>query len=72
MNIPFYITKVKTVDPEGRMIPEDALLTAEDIAKSDAELNAGLPEYWPAGTLIHSPGYAVVKEKALDGSWVQM
>ena len=52
------------------------LVSDELIAKSDAELNATkLPDRegtfgdLQIGTLIHSAGYAVVKEKALDGSW---
>ena len=36
------------------------------------ELAAALPGEWPPGTLIHSAGYRVIKEKALDGSWVEL
>lgn len=57
----------------------DFLVKADFIVKSDAEINDGYCEAisdkfskLPAGTLIHSPGYATVKEKSLDGSWVKL
>lgn len=68
--IQYKITDVKS-DDKFTNVPADAQISAEDIALSDAELNAGLPD-WQAGMLIHSPGYAVVKEKALDGSWAKL
>ena len=54
------------------MVPAEVQISAEDIVKSDAQLNDpenGLPPWWPAGVLIHDPAYHVVKAKALDGSW---
>ena len=57
----------------------DIMVTAEFISKTDAEINATVLEGRSStfgdlqiGTLIHSPGYAVVKEKSLDGSWVKL
>ena len=72
MNIPYVITRVKTTDLEGRQIPAEAMLSAEDIARPSAELEAGLPAYWPAGTQIHCAGYDVAKEKDIDGSWKEI
>lgn len=68
--IQYKITDVKS-DDKFTNVPTDAQISAEDIAKTSAELNAGLPD-WPAGMLIHSPGYDVVKEKGMDGSWVEV
>lgn len=58
----------------------DILVSASFIAGDDATINAADCEETPgytfgdldAGTMIHSPGYAVVKEKALDGSWAKL
>ena len=55
------------------------LVTEAFIQKTDAEINGTLLDGLSttfgnlnAGTLIHSPGYATVKEKSLDGSWVEL
>ena len=39
--------------------------------KNDEQLNAALPGA-AAGTLITSPGYAVMKQKDLDDSWASL
>lgn len=67
----YIVTAVKAL-PDLPNVPADVLLSDTDIAKSSAELEAALPGEWPPGTLIHSAGYTVIKEKALDGSWVQL
>ena len=57
----------------------DYLVSDEVISKSSAEINATKINDTEStfadlqiGTLIHSPGYAVVKEKSLDGSWATL
>lgn len=67
----YIVTAVKAL-PDLPNVPADVLLADADIAKSSAELAAALPGEWPPGTLIHSAGYKVIKEKALDGSWVEL
>ena len=67
----YIVTAVKAL-PDLPNVPADVLLSDADIDKSSAELEAALPGEWPPGTMIHSAGYKVIKEKALDGSWVQL
>ena len=64
----------------AHFVSNNSLLVSDElIAKSDAEINATkLPDResifgnLEPGTMIHSAGFAVVKEKALDGSWKQL
>ena len=54
-------------------IPGDAadFLVASDVIDTDAHLLAELGEV-PPGTRAHTAGYAVIKEKDLDGSWTEV
>lgn len=31
-----------------------------------------LPSDWPAGSIIYTTGYAIVKTKGLDGNWTEV
>lgn len=50
--------------------PADYLVTDAVIA-SDSTINAELPGQQP-GTIVHTAGYAVMKEKGLDGTWTEI
>ena len=49
----------------------EALVSDGLIGSSDAEINKALPDA-EAGMVIYTAGRTVVKQKALDGSWVAM
>jgi len=51
--------------------PKTYLVTAAEIAGSDADLNAALPDAEP-GTVIATAGYTAMKQKAADGAWVSI
>ena len=51
--------------------PTVYLGTDDDLELTDEQLNAALPGA-AAGTLITSPGYASMKQKDLDDSWVSL
>lgn len=53
----------------GGMDTTEILVSDELMAKTDAEINAALPDNVPAGCIIHTKGYQIIKEKGLDGSW---
>lgn len=43
-------------------------LVTDDVIASDNTIEAELPNQQP-GTIVHTAGYAVIKEKGLDGTW---
>lgn len=54
-------------------IPGDAsdFLVEDSVIDTDAHLLAELGNV-PPGTRAHTAGYAVIKEKGLDGEWVEV
>ena len=52
--------------------PTEIMVTAATIAKTDAEIDADLGAVYDSGTLIYTAGYTKIKQKGLDGSWVEV
>lgn len=53
-------------------VPTEIMVSAATIAKKDAEIDADLGEVYGPGTIIYTAGYTKIKQKGLDGSWVEV
>ena len=59
-----FTTSGKPGDPTWVMVTDEEITT-------DAALNAALPHYGP-GTVAHTAGYAILKQKGTDGTWTEI
>lgn len=51
----------------------DAIMVTDDvIGKESAEIDAALGAQYNVGTIIYTAGYAKIKQKGLDGAWVEV
>lgn len=53
-------------------VPTEIMVSAAIMAKADTEIDAALGREQAAGTIIYTAGYDQIKQKALDGSWVEV
>ena len=53
-------------------VPMEIMVSAAIMAKTGAEIDAALGGEQVAGTIIYTAGYDQIKQKALDGSWVEV
>lgn len=60
------ITDNREWQPIGIMVTDDV------IGKTDAEIDAALGAQYNIGTIIYTAGYAKIKQKGLDGAWVEV
>lgn len=51
--------------------PREIMVDAATIAGTAAEIAAVIGEV-AVGTIIYTAGYAVIKQKGLDGEWVEV
>ena len=51
--------------------PPIVMCKADIVSGTSEQINAAIPDYAP-GTIISSPGYELMKQKGLDGSWVTL
>ena len=46
--------------------------SAATITKASAEIDADLGAVYTPGTIIYTAGYTKIKQKGLDGGWVEV
>lgn len=58
-----------TGDMQGRAL--DIMVDAELYDSTDAKINEAIGNHMP-GTIIYTAGFARIKQKDFDGSWVEV
>ena len=61
----------KAITSLGGSGPREIMVDAATIAGTAAEIAAVIGEV-AVGTIIYTAGYAVIKQKGLDGEWVEV